>query len=186
MSLSSFFRDYVYIPLGGNRCSITKNIRNIFIVWLLTGLWHGADWNFIFWGLYFFIFLIVEKFFLKKYLKGGIFSHIYTFIIVIFSFVIFTITDLNNLLDFIKGLMGLNTTLCNRESIYLVRNNFVIFLFAIIGMSPYIKNRINILKKGKLHKVIDFGEVVYFFVVFFLSVATIISSTFNPFIYFRF
>ncbi len=186
MSLSSFFRDYVYIPLGGNRCSIMKNIRNIFVVWLLTGLWHGADWNFIFWGLYFFIFLIIEKFFLKTYLKSGIFSHVYTFIAVIFSFVIFTITDLNSLFEFMKGLVGLDTPVFSNESLYLLRNNFVIFLVAIIGMSPFIKNRINILKKGKLHKMIDFGEVIYFFAVFFLAVATIISSSFNPFIYFRF
>lgn len=185
MSLSSFFRDYVYIPLGGNRCSVMKNIRNIFVVWLLTGLWHGADWNFIFWGLYFFIFLIIEKFFLKKYLKKGILSHAYTFIVVIFSFVIFTITDLNSLFEFMKGLVGLDTIFSN-ESLYLLRNNFVIFLIAIIGMSPFVKNRINILKKGKLHKMIDFGEVIYFFSVFFLAVATIISSSFNPFIYFRF
>lgn len=185
MSLSSFFRDYVYIPLGGNRCSVMKNIRNIFVVWLLTGLWHGADWNFIFWGLYFFIFLIIEKFFLKKYLKKGVLSHAYTFIVVIFSFVIFTITDLNSLFEFMKGLVGLDTIFSN-ESLYLLRNNFVIFLIAIIGMSPFVKNRINILKKGKLHKMIDFGEVIYFFAVFFLAVATIISSSFNPFIYFRF
>lgn len=186
MSLSSFFRDYVYIPLGGNRCSVIKNIRNIFIVWLLTGLWHGADWNFIFWGLYFFFFLILEKFFLKKFLKGGILSHLYTFLIVIFSFVIFTITDLPTLGNFLKGMVGVGTTLSNSETIYFIKNNMIIFIVAFVGMSPYLKNKLENLKKGKFCKEIDCGEVIYILLVFLLVIATIISSTFNPFIYFRF
>ncbi len=186
MSLSSFFRDYVYIPLGGNRCTAIKNIRNIFIVWLLTGLWHGADWNFIFWGLYFFLFLIIEKFYLKKYLKNGFFSHSYTFLIIVFSFVIFTITDLTSLWTFLKGMFGIGVKFCNFESIYFIKNNIVIFLIAIIGMSPFLKNKINIARKGKYYKMIDIGEVVYLFAIFFIVIATIISSTFNPFIYFRF
>ncbi len=186
MSLSSFFRDYVYIPLGGNRCSIIKNIRNIFVVWLLTGLWHGADWNFIFWGLYFFFFLILEKFFLKKFLKGGILSHLYTFLIVIFSFVIFTITDLSTLGNFLKGMVGIGTTLSNSETIYFIKNNIIIFVVAFLGMSPYLKNKLENLKKGKFCKGIDCGEVIYILLVFSLVIATIISSTFNPFIYFRF
>ena len=101
MSLSSFFRDYVYIPLGGNRCLLIKNIRNIFIVWFLTGFWHGAAWNFIIWGLYFFILLIIEKYILNKFLKENKVSHLYTFILVMFSFVIFNITDLNTLQTFL-------------------------------------------------------------------------------------
>lgn len=186
MSLSGFFKDYVYIPLGGNRCTLIKNIRNIFIVWLLTGFWHGADWNFIIWGVYFFIFLILEKFILKKYLKNGIISHLYTFIIVVISFVIFNISDLPNLLLFLKSLIGIGEKIINYESIYYLRNNLMIIIISLLGMGPLLKDLINKLKKGKLNNLIEWTSLVYIFLIFLLSIARIISSSFNPFIYFRF
>lgn len=186
MSLSSFFKDYIYIPLGGNRCSKIKNFRNILIVWLLTGLWHGADWNFIIWGLYFFIFLIIEKYILKNRIKDNILSYFYTFIIVLISFIIFNISDLKELLIFFKSLIGINIDLTNFESLYYLKNNLIILLIATIGISPFLKNKINTLKKGKLNKVIECLSVVYIFIIFLISIAHILSSTFNPFIYFRF
>jgi len=186
MSLSSFFKDYVYIPLGGNRCSVIKNIRNIFIVWFLTGFWHGADWNFIIWGIYFFIFLIIEKFILKKYLKGGVFSHIYTFVIVLISFVIFSITDLNSLGLFLKGLFSNTNGLINKETLFILKNSLIILVIAFIGMGPFIKDKLEKLKKGRFNKLIDCTTVIYIFIIFILSIAKIISSSFNPFIYFRF
>ena len=186
ISLSSFFKDYVYIPLGGNKCSKIKNIRNIFIVWALTGFWHGASWNFIMWGIYFFVFLILEKFILKKYLKKNFIAYIYTFIIVIISFVIFSITDLNELFSFLKGMMGIGVPLYNKEILYLLRNNLVILVIAFLGISPFLKNKINSLKKGKLEKVIEGGEIIFILGIFILVVANIVSSSFNPFIYFRF
>ena len=186
MSLSSFFKDYVYIPLGGNRCSKIKHIRNIFVVWFLTGFWHGAAWNFIFWGLYFFVFLILEKFILHKFLKKGLFSFLYTFLIVLISFVIFSVTDINQLLDFFKGMLGIGVSLVSKESIFVLQNNIVLLILAFIGIRPYLKNKIADLKKGKLKNVIEGGEVMYFMVVFLLVIAGIISSSFNPFIYFRF
>lgn len=186
MSLSSFFKDYVYIPLGGNRCSLIKNIRNIFIVWLLTGFWHGADWNFIIWGLYFFIFLILEKFILKKYLKKGPISHIYTFIVVVISFVIFNISDLSSLTNFLKSLIGINIDFINFESIYYLTNNLLILIISFIGMGPLLKNIIENLKKGKLNNMIEWTSIIYILLIFIFSIAKIISSSFNPFIYFRF
>lgn len=186
ISLSSFFKDYVYIPLGGNKCSKIKNIRNIFIVWALTGFWHGASWNFIMWGIYFFVFLILEKFILKKYLKKNFIAYIYTFIIVVISFVIFSITDLNELFSFLKGMMGIGVPLYNKEVFYLLRNNLVILVIAFLGISPFLKNKINSLKKGKLEKVIEGGEIIFILGIFILVVANIVSSSFNPFIYFRF
>lgn len=186
ISLSSFFKDYVYIPLGGNKCSKIKNIRNIFIVWALTGFWHGASWNFIMWGIYFFVFLILEKFILKKYLKKNFIAYIYTFIIVVISFVIFSITDLNELFSFLKGMMGIGVPLYNKEVLYLLRNNLVILVIAFLGISPFLKNKINSLKKGKLEKVIEGGEIIFILGIFILVVASIVSSSFNPFIYFRF
>jgi len=186
ISLSSFFRDYVYIPLGGNRKGLIKTIRNIFVVWFLTGMWHGASWNFILWGMYFFVFLILEKFFFKKFLKGGVISHIYTFVVVLISFVIFSVTDLSELFVFLKGLFGIGVTFVNFESVYYLKMSFVLILIAFFGISPYFKNKLESLKKGKLSKLIDFGEILWIVLVFVLSVAALISSTFNPFIYFRF
>ena len=186
MSLSGFFRDYLYIPLGGNRGGFIKTLRNIFVVWLLTGFWHGASWNFILWGLYFFVFLMIEKLFLSKYLKGGVVSRIYTLVIILISFVIFSITDLNELFSFLKGMMGIGVPLYNKEVLYLLRNNLVILVIAFLGISPFLKNKINSLKKGKLEKVIDGGEIIFILGIFILVVASIVSSSFNPFIYFRF
>lgn len=186
MSLSSFFRDYIYIPLGGNRVSKIKHIRNIFIVWLLTGLWHGASWNFVAWGLYFFVFLILEKFFLSKYLKGGIFSYIYTFIIVIISFVIFSITDFNEIITFLKGMIGFNAPIINMESIYYLKISLVTLLISLIGMSKLLPNLVEKMKKGIPSKIMDLLEIAYISIIFVTSIATILSSTFTPFIYFRF
>lgn len=186
MSLSSFFKDYVYIPLGGNRVSFIKTMRNIFVVWFLTGLWHGASWNFIIWGIYFFILLVVEKLFLKKYLKGGIFSHIYTAIVILISFVIFNVTDIDSLIIFIKGMFGIGTKLYNFESLYCLKMSAMILLIALIGIGPFLKNTITRLKKGELNKVVQGLEIIWFLIIFTLSVVSIISSSFNPFIYFRF
>lgn len=186
MSLSSFFKDYVYIPLGGNRVSKLKHIRNIFIVWLLTGLWHGASWNFAFWGIYFFVFLILEKFFLSKYMKGGIISYIYTFLVVVISFVIFSFTDFESIIIFLKGMIGINTNLINTQSIYYLKISLVLLILSLIGMGKLLPSLIEKLKKGKFSKIMDTLEIIYIFLVFILSISCILSSTFNPFIYFRF
>ena len=137
ISLSSFFRDYVYIPLGGNRKGILKQIRNILIVWALTGFWHGANWNFILWGLYFFVFLILEKFILKKYLKNGLISHIYTVIVIVISFVIFSVEDLSQLGIFLKSMLGFgNIKFINFETIYYLKNYIITLIIAILCSTP--------------------------------------------------
>lgn len=186
ISLSSFFKNYVYIPLGGNKCSKIKHIRNIFIVWFLTGLWHGASWNFILWGIYFFIFLILEKFILKKYLKGGLFSHIYTIIVVVISFVIFNITDLKEILIFLKGMFGIGVPIINKEFIFYLKTNLVLLIIAFIGISPFIKEKIKKLQEGKTRKVFESLEAISILALFLINIASIVSSSFNPFIYFRF
>ncbi len=186
MSLSSFFKDYVYIPLGGNKVTKIKHIRNIFIVWFLTGMWHGASWNFILWGLYFFIFLILEKFILSKYLKKGIISYTYTFIIIIISFVIFSITDFSEIIIFLKGMIGIGTKLINAQSIYYFKISLIILIISFIGIGKCIPKLIEKVKKGGLNKVIEYLEIAYITIIFIASIATIISSTFTPFIYFRF
>lgn len=186
ISLSNFFKDYVYIPLGGNRCSVLKNIRNILVVWLLTGLWHGASWNFVLWGFYFFFFLVLEKFVLKKYVKKNWLSYIYTFIIVVIGFVIFNITDLQELTSFFKGMLGIGVPVYNMEIFYYLRNYMVILIIAVLGMSPILKNKIRILEKGGLKRVVEVGEIIYYIALFILVIANIVSSSFHPFIYFRF
>lgn len=186
ISLSTFFKEYVYIPLGGNRCTPIKHIRNILIVWLLTGLWHGASWNFIFWGLYFGLFLLLEKYILKKILKRNIFSYTYTIIIVIVSFVIFSIDDTTELFSFLKGMLGFNVPLYNRELLYYLKNNIGILLIATLCCTPLLKNKITNLKKGKVKKGLENGRIIVYLTLFLISISKIVSSSFNPFIYFRF
>jgi alginate O-acetyltransferase complex protein AlgI len=123
ISLSSWFKDYVYIPLGGNRVNKLKFIRNIFVVWFLTGFWHGASWNFIIWGLYFGVLLVIEKLLLKKYIdKTKVFKYVYTIIIVIISFLIFNTEGVGNIITSIKNMFFLNDIpLIGKETIYYYR-----------------------------------------------------------------
>ena len=186
ISLSSWFRDYVYIPLGGNRVSKAKWIRNILIVWLLTGIWHGASWNFICWGLYFGIILIVEKLFLQKILDKlpKFLSRIYVLIIVMISFIIFSGESFNQIGANLTGLIGMpNVPLISAESIYYFKSYFVAILMGIIGATPILKN---ITKSDKIHKIVNLLEPIYLLIIFVLSTSYIIDGSFNPFLYFRF
>ena len=149
MSLSSWFKDYVYIPLGGSRCEKTKIIRNIFVVWFLTGLWHGASWNFIIWGLLFGIVLVIEKLFLQKILDKtpNIFKHIYVLFIVMISFVIF---NGENIINNIQGLFGINNiSFINSVSIHYLKNYLIILIISILACTPLFKNIIEKLKNNK-------------------------------------
>lgn len=189
ISLSSFFRDYVYIPLGGNRVNKLKFIRNILIVWLLTGFWHGAAWNFIIWGLFFGIFLLIEKFFFKKFLdKHKLIGHIYTLFLVIISFVIFNAPDFNYIINFGKSLFGLNhLPFINKEIIYYFRSYFTIIMISILAATPIPKEMINRLKKVKgLKNLLDILEIIYYLALLLVVTAFLIDSSFNPFLYFRF
>lgn len=180
ISLSSFFRDYVYIPLGGNRVSKKRWIFNLFVVWFLTGLWHGASYNFILWGLYFFILLILEKLFLNKFIKNKIFSHIYTIILVIISFVIFRETDISELFITLKSMFGFNNLKwINTETIYYLKNFSVFLIISIILSTPIVK-----LIKQKINKPII--EYVGCFILLVIVTSYLVSSSSNPFLYFRF
>lgn len=186
ISLSTWFRDYIYIPLGGNRVSKVKWIRNIIIVWLLTGLWHGAEWNFIIWGLYFGVLLIIEKVFLEKYLNNipSIFTRIYTLLIVMISFIIFNGEGTEQILQNLGGLIGINgIPLVSAESIYYFKSYFIIILIAIIGATPMPKNIANSDKFQKLENIL---EPIYLLIIFIICTSYIIDGSFNPFLYFRF
>lgn len=186
ISLSTWFRDYIYIPLGGNRVSKIKWLRNIMIVWLLTGLWHGAAWNFIIWGLYFGILLILEKVFLSKYLEKipKVLTHIYTLLIVMISFVIFNGENMAQIMQNIGGLLGINTSsVISAESLYYFKSYLVVIIIGIIGATPVLKNLAN---KEKMHKVINVLEPVFLLLILTICTSYIIDGSFNPFLYFRF
>lgn len=183
ISLSRWFKDYIYIPLGGNRGSKLKLIRNIVIVWILTGLWHGASWNFILWGVYFGIILIIEKLCLKKFLDNHkIFAHFYSSILIIISFVIFNITDIKNLSLFFKSMFGFsNIPFINFNTLYYLKSYSLLLIISIICATPILKC---IKENGQ--KVISLLEPIIYIVLLFIATSYLVDSTFNPFIYFRF
>ena len=188
ISLSSWFKDYVYIPLGGNRKGKIKWLRNLLIVWMLTGFWHGASWNFIIWGLYFGIILIIEKIFLQKYLeKTKVIKYIYTSVIVVISFMIFNSITTSEILTNIKDMFFISDIpLVNQETIYYIRNSIVLLIISIIASTPLIKNLINKVKTTKLSKIINLMEPVVYLILLTLTTAFLIDASFNPFLYFRF
>ncbi|MBO5412946.1 MAG: MBOAT family protein [Clostridia bacterium] len=186
ISLSSWFRDYVYIPLGGNRVSKLKWIRNILVVWMLTGLWHGAAWNFILWGLFFGILLIIEKLFLEKFLKKlpKFLSRIYVLIIVMISFIIFNGENFSQIMQNIGGLIGIGgIPLVSKESIYYLKSYFVVIIVGIVGATPILKNIVN---SSKIHKIANALEPIFLLLILLVSTSYIIDGSFNPFLYFRF
>ena len=185
ISLSSFFRDYVYIPLGGSRVNKLKWIRNLFVVWFLTGFWHGAAWNFIIWGIYFAVLLLLEKKVWGNYLeKTKIFKHIYTLFFVVISFVIFNSNSLYEVINFLKNMFFINNLkFINSETIYHIRNYIVILVIAVIASTPLIKT---LVEKVKLSKIVSVLEVIYYFALLIVITAFLIDSSFNPFLYFRF
>ena len=188
ISLSSWFRDYVYIPLGGNRVSKIKWIRNLFVVWFLTGFWHGASWNFIIWGLYFGIILVIEKLLIGKYLeKTKIFKYIYSLFIVVISFLIFNSTSINEIYTNLGNMFGINNiSIINQETIYYLKNYLVLLLVAMISATPLLKGTINKIRKTRLNKIIDILEPITYIILLILSTAFLIDESFNPFLYFRF
>ena len=189
MTLSSWFRDYVYIPLGGNKKGVLKQIRNILIVWSLTGLWHGASWNFIVWGLYFGILLILEKFVLKKYLSNvpKFIKGIYTLFLVMISFVIFQGDNLSNDFNIIKGLFGLNGELfINNVTLYYLKGYVLFIVLGVIGTTNYVKNFVIKISNGKGKKIINILEPIYLLILLIIVTMYLIDSSYNPFLYFRF
>ena len=188
MSLSSWFKDYVYIPLGGSKANKIKWLRNLFIVWFLTGFWHGANWNFILWGLYFFVILIIEKLFLKKYLdKTKVLKYIYTLFIVIISFLIFSTDSTSNILLELKNMFFLSKNpLIDNVIIYYLRSYMIIIIISIVCATPLIKNIDYKLKNGRLKKVYVFIEPLIYLGLLILTTAFLIDASFNPFLYFRF
>jgi len=188
ISLGTWFREYLYIPLGGNRKGKFKHIRNILIVWILTGIWHGASWNFALWGLFFGVILIIEKLFLLNLLEKlpHYLTRIYTLSLVLMSWVIFAFDSIKDGLNYIKILFGFgNNPIFNHTSLYLLYTNILLFLILIIGSTDipkrlwkYMSNRFN--NKSWII------ENIFLLLVLGLSIAYLVDQSYNPFLYFRF
>lgn len=190
MSLSSWFRDYVYIPLGGNRKGTIILVRNIFIVWALTGIWHGANWTFVIWGLMFGIMLIIEKLFLTKHLEKmpSILQRIYVLFTVMISFIIFNANSIVEAWNNIIGLFGANgESLINASTVYYLKSYSVVLVIAIIGSTPLLKNIIEKLKtKTNANKIINLLEPIAMASILIIVTAYLVDNSYNPFLYFRF
>lgn len=191
ISLSTWFRDYVYIPLGGNRVGVWKHIRNILVVWMLTGIWHGASWNFVLWGLYYGILLLIEKFVLGKYLKKlpGVFQHIYCMFFVMLGWNLFVFDDMSAGISFARALFGTyGAGFCSRETLYLLYNNAVLMVLLILGSTQLparAGNWICAKLRGK-ETLLTIVKNVFYVCIFLLSVAWLVDASYNPFLYFRF
>lgn len=190
ISLGTWFRDYVYIPMGGNRVSRFKWIRNILVVWFLTGFWHGAEWNFIIWGLYFALFLSLEKCFLNKLLikLPGIVSHLYVKLIVLISFIIFDSSSLREILDYLCGMFGLSgQPLWNAETIYYLKSYGVLFVIALVAATPAVNLLLKRLSRNNIiNRLINVAHPVLIIVLMLFITGYLIDGSFNPFLYFRF
>lgn len=190
MSLGSWFRDYVYIPLGGNRVSKGRWFFNILVVWFLTGFWHGADWTFIVWGLYFAMFLLIERLFLAKFFEKipKIFSHIYVVVIILISFVIFHGDGMSGAIKDVGSMFGaLNLPLWSSDTAYYLSSYVFVFIFALIGATPIVKNTVLKIKESALgNKIINVLEPIFVVVMLLIVTAYLVDGSFSPFLYFRF
>ena len=190
ISLGTWFKDYVYIPLGGNRDGKYKQIRNILIVWLLTGIWHGANWTFLIWGLLFGIILIIEKIFLNKFMEKlpSFIKRIYVLFIVMILFIIFNAENMSVALTNIKGLFGMNgEVFVNDYTLHYLKSYLPLLIIAFLGATPFIKTLIDKLRKNKyVNNIINILEPILIVIILVVVTSYLIDNSYNPFLYFRF
>ena len=188
MSLGSWFRDYVYIPLGGNRVSKGRWLFNTLVVWMLTGLWHGASWNFVLWGLLFAALLLLEKWILPLDKLPTLLRHIYVLVVIAFSFVLFNAADLTQAMSDFRGMLGLaGLPGISRETVYYLRSYGVLFIAGFIGATPVLRDTLRKLEiHAKTANLIAVLEPITVFVLLVLCTAYLVDGSFNPFLYFRF
>ncbi len=184
ISLGTWFREYVYIPLGGNRNGIARQMRNLAIVWFLTGLWHGAYWNFVLWGLYYGALLVLEKFFLLRVLKKlpGWCRSLYTLLLTMAGWCLFSCQDMIDSAAYLRAFFfRADAGLFCTQDAYLLCSNAGLFLLAVIGCTSLAKRAaLAVLPKS------DIAGIAYIAAVFAASLAMLVSSSYNPFLYFRF
>lgn len=189
MSLGSWFRDYLYIPLGGNRVSKPRRLFNIFIVWMATGLWHGAAWNFALWGILFAVLLMIEKLWLLNRLKKlKVLNHIYVLIVVMLSFVIFDASGITEAFSYITAMFGgQDFPAVTAQSVYYLKSYMIILTIAAIGATPVPKRIAAIVKKNKrADRILNIVEPIALMALLAICTAFLIDGSFNPFLYFRF
>ena len=186
MSLSKWFRNYLYFPLGGNRKGRWITLRNIAVIWMLTGFWHGASWNYVFWGMYFAVVLILEKTLLRKFLEksGKLLSRVYTLPVLLVSFVIFALEDLSHLSGYLKVMAG-KGALMDEFSLYLMDRYALLFLLLLLFSTPWPYRRyLQFLDRRRRSQTVVSAMVLLG--IFLLSAAYIVDGAYNPFLYFRF
>ena len=192
MSLSTFFRDYVYIPLGGNRVSTPRWLLNLFVVWALTGLWHGASWNFVLWGLYYFVFLVAEKLLLKKlFVRLKILPHIYALFVVLCGWVLFRFTDVRLAWQVLRNLFGLNgNRFADFISTTVLENNLYLLIVSVVACTPLIKRLSDELARRWREAGSQTWEIIRSCVIpvvlLLLATCSLVGDSYNPFIYFQF
>lgn len=193
ISLGSFFRDYVYFPLGGSRKGSGRTVLNLFVVWALTGLWHGASWNYVLWGLYFFVFIAIEKLFLGKVLKKlPVLSNIYLLLIVYFGWVLFKFENMSVMTSVLKGMFCMNkNAITDFETATVLKSNLIFILIAIVACTPLVSKISNAVRfsgkeKRNFSTFYSVCSVVLPPVLIILSLINIVGSSYNPFLYFQF
>ena len=182
ISLSSWFREYLYIPLGGNRCKKGRWLFNLLIVWAATGIWHGASWNYLFWGLYFFCLLILEKLLLGKWLRKlpNVVQHLYVMVLVLISWAIFALEDLGHLGAYLRAMAGLNgARVLDGQTLYHLRSFLPMLIVAAIGSTPLVAKLWDRVNSRMI-------RILVLILGFILCTAYVVASTYNPFLYFRF
>ena len=188
ISVGTWFREYLYIPLGGNKKGNLIQIRNLFVVWFTTGLWHGASFNFIAWGIYFGVILFIEKIIFKNILNKlpSFLCHIYTLILVLIGWVIFDMNTLSSAMEYISIMFGLsNNLVVDKLSLFILSNNIVILLIGIICSTTLLPNVFKKLRCS-LKKSNIFIIISMYLIIFILSISYLVGESFNPFLYFRF
>ena len=185
ISLSTWFKEYVYIPLGGNRKGVKRQIINLLIVWGLTGLWHGASYNFLLWGLYYGVLLILEKFVLKRFLDKlpSVLQHVYTLVIVMLGWGLFYFTDMAQLGSFFADLFNFSNGLCGEQAFNLIISYLPILLVAGVASTPL---GAKLYAKVRDAKFVWITETLFCIVILLISTASLVDQSYNPFLYFRF
>ena len=190
ISLSTWFQEYVYIPLGGNRCSAQRHIMNLLVVWGLTGLWHGAQWNFLLWGLYYGILLILEKYVWGALLERlpEIIQRVYAFVLALIGWVFFFSPNISQAQNYIGMMFGMGANgLADRQAVFLLTTHWLLFLLCIAGSSSMgwslLRAVTESYKKGRTQRA---ASCIVYIGLFVISVSFLVTETFNPFLYFRF
>ena len=188
ITLGTWFREYVYIPLGGNRKGKLRLLLNLFIVWSLTGLWHGADWQFLLWGIYYFLFLTLEKVFLLNRMDRWptILRRLYTLLIVVIGWVMFASTDLTSAGTFYKAMFGIGVPLVDKTAIFLLSGNALLLLVLFVGVTALPKRALTTIRKHLRPAYFEVCIYVCCILLLWLCIAFLVADTYNPFLYFRF